>query len=87
VSVSLRFEPPYIVCGVRDQGPGISDEDRRRLFQRGAVLSAKPTAGEPSSGYGLAVAKDLIGRQEGEIWCQSEPGRGAEFLFKLPIFR
>lgn len=87
VTVSLRYEPPGIVCGVRDQGPGITDEDRRRLFQRGATLSAKPTAGEPTSGYGLAVAKDLVTRQEGEIWCQSEPGRGAEFLFKLPIFR
>jgi signal transduction histidine kinase len=87
VAVTLRYEPPHIVCGVRDQGPGVTVEDRKRLFQRGAVLSAKPTAGEPSSGYGLSVARDLVERMGGEIWCQSEPGRGAEFLFKLPIFR
>lgn len=87
VTVTLQYEPPYIVCGVRDQGPGVTVEDRKRLFQRGAVLSAKPTGGEPSTGYGLAVAKDLIDRMQGQIECQSEPGRGAEFLFKLPIFR
>jgi signal transduction histidine kinase len=87
VTVSLRYESPHVVCGVRDQGPGLTPGDRERLFQRGAVLSARPTAGEPSSGYGLAVAKDLLDRQQGTIWCESEPGRGAEFLFRLPVFR
>jgi signal transduction histidine kinase len=87
VTVSLQYESPYIVCGIRDEGPGITDDDRKRLFQRGATLSARPTAGEPSTGYGLAVSKDLINRQQGEIWCVSEPGRGSEFFFKLPIFR
>jgi two-component system sensor histidine kinase/response regulator len=87
VTVAVRYEPPSIVCSVRDEGPGLKDEDRQQLFQRGASLSAKPTAGESSNGYGLAVAKDLVDRQQGEIWCESAPGRGAEFLFKLPIFR
>jgi signal transduction histidine kinase len=87
VTVSLRYEPPHVVCGVRDQGPGLTDADRARLFQRGAVLTARPTAGEPSTGYGLAVAKDLIERLQGTIWCESEPGQGAEFLFRLPVFR
>lgn len=87
VTVSLRYESPHVVCGVRDQGPGITVEDRKRLFQRGATLSARPTAGESSLGYGLAVAKDLVDRMEGEIGCLSEPGHGAEFFFKVPVFR
>jgi signal transduction histidine kinase len=33
------------------------------------------------------VAKDLIERLQGTIWCESEPGQGAEFLFRLPVFR
>lgn len=87
VSVDLRYESPDIVCGVRDQGPGITGEDRKHLFQKGTTLSARPTAGEPSTGYGLAVARDLVRRMDGDIWCVSEDGKGTEFLFKLPVFR
>jgi signal transduction histidine kinase len=32
------------------------------------------------------VAKDLIDRLDGEIWCESEPGRGARFSFRLPVY-
>jgi signal transduction histidine kinase len=45
-----------------------------------------PTGGEPSSGYGLAVAKELIEKLNGEIWCENRPGQGASFAFRLPIY-
>jgi signal transduction histidine kinase len=76
----------YVVL-VRDQGPGIGAEDRARLFQRGVRLSAQPTGNEPSHGYGLAVAKELLDLLRGEIWCESELGAGATFLFRLPAWR
>jgi signal transduction histidine kinase len=67
--------------------PGLGPEDRARLFQRGVRLSAQPTGGEPSTGYGLAVAKDLVGQLGGEIWCDSQPGQGACFSVRLPVWR
>jgi signal transduction histidine kinase len=82
--IRINGEPDSVVCSVRDEGPGLSFEDQARLFQRGVRLSAVPTGGEPSTGYGLAVAKELITRLGGSIWCNSQPGAGACFSFRLP---
>lgn len=85
VTVQIRSEPAYLVCSVRDEGPGISLEDRAKLFRPATQLGAVPTAGESSAGYGLAVAKQLVDKLHGEIWCESESGRGACFSFRLPV--
>jgi signal transduction histidine kinase len=73
-----------VVCRVQDEGPGISEEDQARLFQKGIRLSAVPTGGEPSIGYGLAVAKDLVAKLGGTIDCTSTLGSGAEFSVRIP---
>jgi signal transduction histidine kinase len=86
VWVQVTVEPAYLVCTVKDEGPGLSVEEQARLFQRGVRLSPVPTGGEPSSGYGLAVAKELIEKLNGEIWCESRPGQGASFSFRLPLY-
>jgi len=85
VSVRVGVESDYFVCGVRDEGPGLSPEDQAKLFQRGVRLSPVPTAGEPSTGYGLAVAKELVDNLGGKIWCESQLGQGACFSFSLPV--
>jgi signal transduction histidine kinase len=76
-----------VVCNVRDEGPGLSQEDQAKLFQRGTTLTPKPTGGEPSTGYGLAVAKQLIEKVGGTIWCESVLGQGACFSFRLPQYQ
>jgi len=99
-SNAVKYSPPgkriwvevvpqqdWVVCRVRDEGPGLSQEDQARLFQRGALLTPRPTAGEPSTGYGLAVAKELIEKVGGKIWCESVVGQGACFCFRLPQYR
>jgi signal transduction histidine kinase len=86
IVVTIRGELHTYVCAVRDEGPGISAEDQQLLFQRGVRLSAVPTGGESSHGYGLAVAKELLTLVGGEIWCESTLGEGATFLFRLPAF-
>lgn len=86
VTVSVHAEPGSYVCAVTDQGPGISAEDQTRLFERGVRLSAVPTGDESSHGYGLAVAKELLGLIGGAIWCESELGVGSTFSFRLPAY-
>jgi signal transduction histidine kinase len=86
IGVQLRGEVDWVVCSVQDQGPGLSQEDQARLFQRGVRLTPKPTGGEPATGYGLAVARELVERLGGAIWCQSELGKGACFSFRLPAY-
>jgi len=87
ITVTVRAERGMVVCDVRDEGPGLSVEDQAKLFQRGVRLSSVPTAGEVSTGYGLAVAQDLLRGQGGIIWCESELGRGCTFSFSVPEYR
>jgi signal transduction histidine kinase len=73
---------------IKDEGPGIKPEDRKKLFQKFQKLSARPTAGEDSTGLGLAIVKSLTERLNGKIEVQSEENRGTEFIIKFPtIFK
>lgn len=87
VWVEVESQQDWVICRVRDEGPGLNWEDQAKLFQPGIQLTPRPTAGEPSTGYGLAVAKELIEKVGGEIWCESVVGQGACFSFRLPQYR
>lgn len=69
---------------IKDEGPGLSSEDKEKLFVKFAKLSAKPTAGESSTGLGLSIVKKLTDIISGEITCESEPAKGAKFTLKIP---
>jgi two-component system sensor histidine kinase/response regulator len=69
---------------VRDQGPGLSAEDQKKLFGKFARLSAKPTGGEHSTGLGLSIVKKMVEAMKGKVWCESELGRGATFIVEFP---
>lgn len=73
------------ICAITDAGPGIAEADAPHLFQRGRKLSARPTAGESSTGYGLAIARDLMDALGGRIWFHNEPAGGATFSFALRL--
>ncbi len=70
---------------VQDEGPGLSDEDKGRLFQHFVRLSAVPTGGEKSTGLGLAITRQIVDVHGGEIGVDSTLGNGATFWVKLPI--
>jgi len=70
---------------VSDSGPGIPQQESSRLFSRGGRLSAQPTGGEASSGYGLAIAKDLTDALGGRIWWENDAS-GATFSVALPLY-
>ncbi len=84
ICVTVAEGPESFVCNVQDQGPGLSAEDQQRLFQAGATLTPRPTGGERSTGIGLAIAKELVEKLGGKIWCESTLGRGSRFSFSLP---
>jgi signal transduction histidine kinase len=70
---------------VTDQGAGLSPEDLGRLFGRFQRLSAKPTAGESSTGLGLSIVKRIIDMHGGTVTADSAgPGQGATFTIMLP---
>ena len=74
------------VVRVADNGPGLSPEDMSRVFGRFQRLSAKPTAGESSTGLGLSIAKRIVELHGGRIVADSPgPGRGTTFTVSLPL--
>jgi signal transduction histidine kinase len=95
---AIKFSPPNteifiatektensIRFSVRDEGPGLSEEDQQLLFKEFQTLSAKPTGGEKSTGLGLAIVKKLINLHKGEVGVESKLGVGSTFFFSLPI--
>lgn len=69
---------------IQDEGPGISEEDMRKLFSKFARLTAQPTGDEHSTGLGLSIVKKLVEVMNGKVWCESELGKGAMFVVELP---
>ena len=70
---------------IKDEGPGLSEEDQQHLFEKFSRLSSKPTAGEHSSGLGLSIVKKLSVAMGGNIDCQSAIGEGCCFTVRLPL--
>ena len=83
--VTVRSESGAGVVEVEDEGPGLSEADRARLFAKFARLSAKPTGGESSTGLGLSIVKTLTEAMGGDVSLESPPGRGARFRVRLPV--
>lgn len=84
VNFKIRDESDYIRFSVKDEGPGINEEDMKRLFGKFARLTAQPTGGEHSTGLGLSIVKKLTELMKGKVWCESTPGKGAEFIVLIP---
>ncbi len=85
ITISLKLKPKSLVISIKDEGPGLSDSDKKQLFKKFAKLSAKPTGGETSSGLGLSIVKLLTEAMGGSVYCISEFGNGAEFFVEFPI--
>ena len=82
VSLSKTYGPARLE--IQDEGPGLSEKDKAKLFQRFQRLSAKPTGDESSTGLGLSIVKTFVENMNGKIWCESTLGKGATFIVELP---
>ena len=83
IEVEVRGTPHETWLCVGDSGPGLTADDRARLFRPFTPLSARPTAGETSTGLGLSIVKQLVELHGGRVEVDSEPGRGARFTVVL----
>jgi PAS domain S-box-containing protein len=87
VTVSAVEKDEMVRIGVKDCGPGIQEEDRERIFEKYYKAKTSPKANGKSMkgmGLGLAISKEIVDAHGGEIWVESEPGKGAHFYFTLP---
>ena len=85
ITVVVSHEDSDTIIRVSDEGAGLSPEDLGRLFGRFQRLSAKPTAGESSTGLGLSIVKRIVDMHGGEVTAESPgPGQGSTFAITLP---
>ncbi len=79
VWILLEQDNQFIKIQVKDEGPGISEEDMPRIFSKYSRLSSLTTNGEASTGLGLSIVKRLVEELDGRFFCESELGKGCEF--------
>jgi two-component system sensor histidine kinase VicK len=100
ISNAVKYSPAgstvYIACqtidnkaqiSVRDEGMGISDADLPRLFERYYRVKEAVINHISGFGIGLYLCSELIKRHGGDIWAESETGKGSTFYFTLPIMK
>lgn len=85
IRVTVSASDKEGICAIADMGPGIAPHEAARLFTRGGRLSARPSGGETSTGYGLVIAKDLLNELRGRIWHENRPEGGSVFFVALPL--
>ena len=86
IAMIVSREQDTTAIRVADEGQGLSPEDLGRLFGRFQRLSAKPTAGESSTGLGLSIVKRIVDMHGGEVTAESSgPGHGSVFTIILPL--
>ncbi len=81
---ALPDKDEKIKVSVEDTGIGIKKEDVAKLFRIDMHLTTEGTEKEEGSGLGLILCKELIEKNNGEIFVESEPGKGSTFFFTLP---
>ena len=75
-----------VTISVSDNGIGINPDNLAKLFDITEVITTKGTAKETGTGLGLLICKEFVEKHGGEIWVESEVGKGSDFKFTLPIY-
>ena len=76
-------EDTEIIVSVEDKGPGISEADQRKVFEK-FYRGKHQREMIPGTGMGLTIAREIVRAHRGRIWVESEPGKGSKFSFSLP---
>lgn len=84
IRVSVEKDADFVYFKVRDQGPGLTEEQKEKFKTDPANVGNKPTGGETPNGIGARTIITVIENHEGELIIESEPGNGAAFIMKLP---
>jgi signal transduction histidine kinase len=84
LTVGAREEGDFLTVSIRDTGIGMDAETLEQLFRPGNKPSNRGTDGERGTGFGLVLCREFVEKNGGEIWAESEVGRGSTFFFSLP---
>jgi two-component system, OmpR family, sensor histidine kinase BaeS len=85
VTLSAMEAGEYVELAVQDSGPGLNAADLERIFDRFyRTDTSRQREGDGGSGLGLAIARSIVQAHDGQIFAESEPGKGLKVILRLP---
>ena len=87
VTLRAKADGNKIHISVQDSGIGISKKDQEKLFKPFSQIDSSVARRYDGTGLGLALAKELVVLHGGQIWVESEPGKGSTFTFTIPMHK
>lgn len=87
VTIYLKPLPSALIFAVKDSGIGISEQDRKRLFEKFFRGTNREALIQRGTGLGLAIVKSIAERHGGKVWVESDLGKGSIFLLQVPLLQ
>jgi signal transduction histidine kinase len=85
VAIRASATKGAFTVAVCDTGPGIAPGDQAKIFEEFQQADSSITRKKGGTGLGLSIAKRIIEMHGGRIWVESEPGKGSQFYFTVPV--
>lgn len=87
INISVNQEGEKAIVTVSDKGVGISKTNQGKLWNFSEQYTTEGTNKEGGTGLGLILCKEFIAKHDGQIWVESELGKGSDFKFTIPFIR
>ena len=87
INVEVSANQSEVILSIRDTGPGVSDEDLDRIFDKFYRTDSSDSQNAYGYGLGLYVCRQLVEAQGGRIWAENNPDGGLIFSFSLPVYQ
>jgi signal transduction histidine kinase len=85
VLIKSKLSGAYLEVSIEDNGIGMSEEVKNKLFKLASAVSMPGTNNENGTGLGLILCREFVEKHGGNIGVESTPGKGSRFFFTLPI--
>ena len=85
IIIGSQVETDKVIVSVKDSGKGMSAEDKEKLLKTETHFSRYGTNNEEGSGLGLLLCQDFAIKNGGDLWFESEEGKGSTFFFSIPL--
>ena len=86
IEVGIKQEGGKMIFHVKDNGSGIPKDKQRNIFKKFYQVDTSHTRKHGGTGLGLVICRGIVNALGGEIWFESEPGKGTTFYFSIPIY-